>query len=153
MPVVGRIGAPTLLVYMERRDVSCQCGAWGGGTSLAQHHAKWCWKRVWYTFPCVGRFGARPHLSTGLRCTGQSEPRHHPRPAPKAAFEAVSASWSHRVVYASSLSQELLKKETRLLQTIDKLQIKANAENKKDKIKNELAAVSPPQILLVCVSL
>uniref|UniRef100_A0A7S1J067 IQ motif and ubiquitin-like domain-containing protein n=1 Tax=Eutreptiella gymnastica TaxID=73025 RepID=A0A7S1J067_9EUGL len=38
--------------------------------------------------------------------------------------------------------QELLKKETRLLQTIDKLQIKANAENKKEKTKAELSAMA-----------
>eukprot|EP00667_Euglena_gracilis_P004171 EG_transcript_4186 len=38
--------------------------------------------------------------------------------------------------------QELLKKETRLLQTIDKLQIKANAENKKEKIASELSAMA-----------
>lgn len=38
--------------------------------------------------------------------------------------------------------QELLKKETRLLQTIDKLQIKANQENKKEKTKNDLASMA-----------
>eukprot|EP01010_Urceolus_cornutus_P001799 NODE_236_length_1954_cov_254.998950_g186_i0.p1 GENE.NODE_236_length_1954_cov_254.998950_g186_i0~~NODE_236_length_1954_cov_254.998950_g186_i0.p1 ORF type:complete len:555 (-),score=123.87 NODE_236_length_1954_cov_254.998950_g186_i0:218-1882(-) len=38
--------------------------------------------------------------------------------------------------------QELLKKQTKLLQTIDKLQIKANVENKKEKTKGSLAAMA-----------
>eukprot|EP00996_Jenningsia_fusiforme_P006473 NODE_787_length_1904_cov_50.562803_g727_i0.p1 GENE.NODE_787_length_1904_cov_50.562803_g727_i0~~NODE_787_length_1904_cov_50.562803_g727_i0.p1 ORF type:complete len:403 (-),score=69.18 NODE_787_length_1904_cov_50.562803_g727_i0:185-1393(-) len=42
--------------------------------------------------------------------------------------------------------QELLKKETRLLQTIDRLQIKANAENKKDGTEQELASMAAHKV-------
>eukprot|EP01006_Ploeotia_vitrea_P030884 TRINITY_DN63196_c0_g2_i1.p1 TRINITY_DN63196_c0_g2~~TRINITY_DN63196_c0_g2_i1.p1 ORF type:complete len:486 (-),score=43.53 TRINITY_DN63196_c0_g2_i1:401-1858(-) len=42
--------------------------------------------------------------------------------------------------------QELLKKETRLLQTIDKLKIKAGKENKKGKIENDLQSMAAHKV-------